>query len=111
MVSKLTRVLGHRVDGALDSLDSDSLVSALRRRSHEIEGKEVVTEGGEKIGEVSDLFIGDSGDVLGHEIKSGFVKDLMGRKFLPVEKVWSSGGDAIIAADAGLPIVEDVTLR
>jgi hypothetical protein len=49
--------------------------------------------------------------VLGYEIKSGFAKDLMGRKFLPVAKLRSSGGDAIIAADAGLPSVDVVARR
>ena len=110
-MASVAEVVAVRGDGALGGLDCDPLVSALRRRSHEVEGKEVITEGGEKIGEVSDLFIGDSGDVLGYEIKSGFVKDLMGRKFVPVEKVRSSGGDAIIAADAGLPSEDVVAHR
>ena len=110
-VASVADVVAVRGDGALGGLDSDPLVSALRRRSHEIEGKEVITEGGEKIGEAFDLFIGDSGDLLGYEIKSGFVKDLMGRKFVPVEKVRSSGGDAIIAVDAGLPSADVVARR
>lgn len=61
-------------------------MSALRRRSDEVEGKQIFTEGGEKIGEVSDLLV----DELGYEVKSGLVRDLMGREFLPIERVRSS---------------------
>lgn len=107
-VANVADVVAVRGEGTLGDLDSDPEVSAVRRRSHEVEGREVITEGGEKVGEVSDLFISDSGDMLGYEIKDGLVKDLMGRKFLPVEKVRSVGEDAIIAADAGLPSVPDV---
>lgn len=108
-VANVADVVAVRGGGELEGLGSDPEVSALRRRSHEVEGKEIITEGGEKVGEVSDLFVGDLGEVLGYEVKGGLVKDLMGRKFLPIEGVRSSGGDVIIiAADAGLPSVADV---
>ena len=110
-VANVADVVAVRGGGSLADLDSDPEVSALRRRSDVVEGKEIVTEGGEKIGEVSDLLVDDLGGVLGYEVKSGLVRDLMGRKFLPIEAVRSSGGDVVISADAGLPSVRDVARR
>ena len=110
-VANVADVVALRGGAAPHDLGSDPEVSELRRRSREAEGKEIVTEDGQKIGEVSDLFVGEGGEVLGYEVKSGLVKDLAGRKFLPVGKVRSSGGDAVIAADADLPAVNEVENR
>lgn len=107
-VANVADVVALRGGEAPQDLGSDPKVSELRRRSRKAEGKEIVTEDGEKVGEVSDLFIGERGEVLGYEVKSGLVRDLTGRKFLPIEKVRSSGGDAVIVADAELPSVNDV---
>lgn len=107
-VSNIADVVALRGGEAPHDLGSDPEVSELRRHSRKAEGKEIVTEDGEKVGEVSDLFIGERGEVLGYEVKSGLVKDLAGRKFLPIEKVRSSGEDAVVAADAELPSVNDV---
>lgn len=110
-VANVADVVAVRGGESLADLGSDPEVSALRRRSDVVEGKELVTEGGEKIGEVSDLLVDDLGGVLGYEVKSGLVRDLMGRKFLPIEGVRSSGGDVVIASSAGLPSVDDVVRR
>ena len=107
-VANVADVVALRGGEAPHDLGSDPEVSELRRRSDKAEGKEIVTEEGEKVGEVSDLFIGERGEVLGYEVKSGLVKDLTGRKFLPVEKVRSSGEDAVVATDAQLISVNDV---
>ena len=107
-VANVADVVALRGGEAPHDLGSDPEVSELRRCSDKAEGKEIVTEGGEKIGEVSDLFIGESGKVLGYEVKSGLVRDLTGRKFLPIEKVHSSGEDAVVATDAELPSVDDI---
>ena len=107
-VANVADVVAVRGGETLQDLGSDPEVSRLRRHSRKAEGKEIVTEGGEKVGEVSDLFIGERGEVLGYEVKSGLVKDLTGRKFLPIEKVRSSGEDAVVATDAQLPSVDDV---
>ena len=110
-VANVADVVALRGGAAPHDLGSDPEVSELRRRSREAEGKEIVTEDGQKVGEVSDLFIGERGEVLGYEVKSGLVKDLAGRKFLAVGKVRSSGGDAVIAVDADLPAVNEVENR
>lgn len=101
-VANVADVVAVRGGGALENLGSDPEVAALRRRSREVEGKEIITEEGEKVGEVSDLFVGDLGEVLAYEVKSGLVSDLMGRKFLPIEAVRSSGGDVVVASAARL---------
>ena len=110
-VANVADVVAVRGGESLGDLGSDPEVSALRQRSDVVEGKEIVTEGGEKIGEVSDLLVDDLGGVLGYEVKSGLVRDLMGRKFLLIKGVRSSRGDVVIAADAGLPSVNDVARR
>lgn len=63
-----------------------------------ITGAPIVTDTGERIGTVGDLFINDRGNVVGYEVKQGFVSDLTGRKFLLADQVQSVGKDAVIAA-------------
>ena len=92
-------------DGEHPDLNEDTEVAGLTRQSHQITGTDVVTEGGEKIGTVGDLFVDDGGAVIGYEVKQGL---LSGRDFLPVEKVRSAGRDAIIAEDNDLPSMKDV---
>lgn len=90
-------------------LGDDPEVKDLRgRKGRRITGTDVVSEGKEKIGAVADLFVDDSGRVIGYEVKRGLVGDLSSRRFLPVEKVRAAGEDAIIASDPALPSVKDV---
>ena len=77
----------------------DPEVEALREGGHQITGTEIVTEGGEKVGEVADTLIDDRGVVRAYEIKRGLVRDLVGRERVPAEDVVSSGRDAIIVRD------------
>lgn len=65
-----------------------------------ISGMPIMSDSGERIGSVGDLFIDDKGDVVGYEVKQGFMSDLGGRKFLFADDVQTVGRDAIIA-DAG----------
>ncbi|MGI9048558.1 MAG: PRC-barrel domain-containing protein [Rubrobacteraceae bacterium] len=104
LVSSIGDVIVVR-DSELVDLKEDTEVAGLSRQSHQITGTEIVTEGGEKIGAVSDLLVDDRGAVIGYEVKQGL---LGGRDFLPVEKVRSAGRDAIIAEDADLPSMKDV---
>lgn len=104
LVSSIGDVIVVR-DSELVDLKEDAEVAGLSRQSHQITGTDIVTEGGEKIGAVSDLLVDDRGAVIGYEIKQGL---LGGRDFLPVEKVRSAGRDAIIAEDADLPSMKDV---
>ena len=70
-----------------------------------ITGTAVVSDAGERIGTVGDLFINDAGDVMGYEIKQGFVS-LSGRKFLPADNIQAVGKDAIIASASDLQSVK-----
>jgi uncharacterized protein YrrD len=69
-------------------------------------GTTIISHGGERIGTVGDLFIDDAGNVVGYEVRQGFINDLSGRKFLPVESVEAVGKDAIIASGAELQSVK-----
>jgi len=92
---------------ALDKLGEDPQVAELHEKSHRITGTEIVTQGGEKIGEVRDLFVNKRGQVAGYEVSRGTISDMRGRKFLPIENVRASGKDTIIVSDAGLLSVEE----
>jgi uncharacterized protein YrrD len=67
-----------------------------------ISGMTIVSDSGERIGTVGDLFIDDKGEVVGYEVKQGFMSDLSGRKFLFADHVQTVGRDAIIADAASL---------
>lgn len=71
-----------------------------------ITGSPIMTESGERIGTVGDLYIDDTGRVIGYEVRQGFVSDLSGRKFLLADHVRTVGKDAIIANNADLTTVK-----
>lgn len=85
----------------------DPEVANLRKQAHRITDTNVITEGGEKIGTVSNLFVDERGRVVGYEVKQGLLKDLGGRKFLPMENVRGVGKDAIVAINSDLMSIKD----
>jgi uncharacterized protein YrrD len=92
---------------ALGKLGEDLEVADLRKKSHTITGTEIVTQEGEKIGEVRDIFVNERGRVGGYEVSRGMVSDLRGRKFLPMENVQAIGKDTIIVSNPDLlPVAE-----
>ena len=66
----------------------------------------IMTDAGERIGTVGDLFIDETGKVVGYEVKQGLVNDLAGRKFLSADSVKTVGKDAIIADTTDLTTVK-----
>ena len=48
---------------ALDRLREDPEVANLHKKSHTVTGTEIVTQEGEKIGEVRDIFVNERGQV------------------------------------------------
>ena len=92
---------------ALDKLGEDPEVADLHKKSHTITGTEIVTQEGEKIGEVRDIFVNERGRVGGYEIRRGMVSDLRGRKFLPMENVQAIGKDTIIVSNPDLLPVKE----
>lgn len=91
----------------LDKLREDPEMAHLHKKKHRITGTDIVTQEGEKIGEVRDLFINERGQVTGYEVSRGMVSDMRGRKFLPMENVRASGKDTIIVSDPDLVPVEE----
>ncbi len=83
-------------------VSEDPQVSALLKQDIRMTGTTIISDGGEKIGTVGDLFIDEAGQVVGYEVRQGFISDLSGRKFLPVDKVRAVGKDAIIADTSDL---------
>ena len=92
---------------ALDKLGEDPEVANLHKKKHRVTGTEIVTQEGEKIGEVRDVFVNERGRVGGYEVSRGIVSDLRGRKFLPIENVQAIGKDTIIASNPDLLSVEE----
>lgn len=91
----------------LHKLGEDSEVANLHKKKHRITGTDIVTQEGEKIGEVRDLFINERGQVGGYEVSRGMVSDMRGREFLPMENVRAIGKDTIIVSDPDLVPVEE----
>lgn len=94
-------------EAELTTLGDDPEVADLHKKGHKITGTDIVSEEGEKIGTVGDLFVNERGEVVGYEVSRGMISDLRGRKFLPIENIRAAGKDAIIASNPELLSVED----
>ncbi len=88
------------------AVKNDPEVAGLMEHPHRLTGTTMISESGERIGQVSDLFINDQGEVVGYEVKQGFISNLSGRKFLPIDAVQAVGSDAVIASGAPLTTVQ-----
>jgi uncharacterized protein YrrD len=106
-VASVGDVVVIRGEEALDKLGEDREVAELHKKSHTITGTEIVTQEGEKIGEVRDIFVNERGRVGGYEVSRGIVSDLRGRKFVPLENVQAIGKDTIIVSYPDLLPVEE----
>jgi uncharacterized protein YrrD len=106
-VASVGDVVVVRGEEALDKLGADREVADLHKKSHTITGTEIVTQEGEKIGEVRDVFVNERGRVGGYEVSRGMVSDLRGRKFLPIKNVQAISKDSIIVSNSDLLTVEE----
>jgi uncharacterized protein YrrD len=62
-----------------------------------LDGKQVTTDGGEKLGRVSDLYIDENGYITGYEISGGLFSDAFnGKRFLTAPIRVTMGQDVII---------------
>ncbi|HEY1015216.1 MAG TPA: PRC-barrel domain-containing protein [Herpetosiphonaceae bacterium] len=87
---------------ALIAAKDDPAISAELSGSSPLTGTTVISESGERIGEIGDLYLDERGNVTGYEVKQGLIRDLAGRKFLPIERVQTVGQDAVIAEQTDL---------
>jgi uncharacterized protein YrrD len=94
-------------EGTLNKLGEDLEVADLHKKRQSITGTEIVTQEGEKIGEVRDLFVNERGQVGGYEVSRGLVSDMRGRKFLPIRNIRAIGKDTIIVSNPDLLPVEE----
>jgi uncharacterized protein YrrD len=94
-------------EGTLNKLGEDPEVADLHKKRQNITGTEIVTQEGEKIGEVRDLFVNERGQVGGYEVSRGLVSDMRGRKFLPIRNIRTIGKDTIIVSNPDLLPVEE----
>ncbi len=94
---------------AITTVEQNSYLADLLRHPQRMTGTTLISTGGERIGTVGDLFINERGEVVGYEVKQGFMSDLAGRKFLPADTVETIGQDAIIAKDAVLTPLKEAT--
>lgn len=87
----------------------ESPLSIDGKRVSQIAGDLVLTEDGQNIGTLEDLFFnGATGKLLGYEVSTGLVGDLLsGRMTMPPEKVLTWGEEAIIADYNSLDRGED----
>lgn len=91
----------------LVAVSEDQEVADLIGQTNRITGTTIISDGGQQIGTIGDLFIDDQGTIVGYEVKQGFFTDLRGRKFLPVNNVHTVGKDALIATEAELGTVKE----
>lgn len=90
-ISDVVMVTGdHPVEKASDSPDLAEQLKADVR----LTGLPIMSDSGERIGTIGDLYINDAGEVVGYEVKQGF---LSSNKFLFADHVQSIGKDAMIA--------------
>ncbi len=87
----------------------DAEVSDLINQDTRITGTTIISDGGERIGTVGDVYIDDAGEVVGYEVSQGLMNDWSGRKFLTADQVQAVGKDAIIANTSDLKSVEQAT--
>jgi uncharacterized protein YrrD len=93
--------------GTLSKLGEDPEVADLHKKRQSITGTEIVTQEGEKVGEVRDLFVNERGQVGGYEVSRGLVSDMRGRKFLPIKNIRAIGKDTIIVSNPDLLPIEE----
>lgn len=81
-------------------LKDDPQVREMATRETVLSGTHVLSQDGQQIGTLADMFIDEtSGRVVGYEVSGGFFADtLRGKKFLPAPPGLSIGHDAAIAS-------------
>jgi sporulation protein YlmC with PRC-barrel domain len=91
------------VDGSAGVVpaSSDARVNEILGRKGTLLGSTVVSEGGEELGTVADLYFEEvTGRVVGYEVSGGRLRDVTaGSSFLPFESIRTVGEDIVVATD------------
>lgn len=79
----------------------DNAAAATENKTSRLAGVPVLTAEGNSLGTLEDLiFTNTEGELLGYEISSGLVGDLVsGRNVLPLDAILTWGEDAVIVSD------------
>ncbi|MGQ9554215.1 MAG: PRC-barrel domain-containing protein [Anaerolineae bacterium] len=78
-------------------LGEEQAVRATARASTNVIRTQVITTEGRRLGEVSDIFLDDKGNVLGYQLSHSIIRDaLRGKPFVPVAAVCAVGEDAVL---------------
>ncbi len=93
------------IDPPLPNLKDDVEVSELAKNAHRITGTSVISDKGEQLGSIGDIFVNEQGQVIGYEVKQGM---LHSNRYLAIENVQATGRDAIISRITELPRVKDL---
>lgn len=88
-------VLVHGEGPVITTANAPEIASEISQDAR-ITGTTIMSDTGERLGTVGDLFIDDAGQVVGFEVKQGFL-GISGAKFLPAAQVQAVGKDAVIA--------------
>ena len=87
---------------------SDPHVAEILDRKGSVLGTRVVTEEGEDLGRIADMYFDEtSGRITGYEVSGGLLGDVMrGTSYLPFEHIRVIGRDAVIASGEAQAIVD-----
>jgi uncharacterized protein YrrD len=89
--------------------EQDERIKAVIKSHNTIKGKKVMTESGEFLGSVSDIFFNEtSGEIVGYEVSGGMFSDAYsGKSFLPAPKTLTIGADVVFVPDDVAQLMEE----
>jgi len=87
---------------------SDPRVHEILERRGTLLGSRVITDGGEELGTIADLYFDEtSGRISGYEVSGGFLGDATrGSSYLPFTDIRTIGTDVVIATDEAREILD-----
>lgn len=93
----------------LVAASEEPAVEAVLEQYQKLVGLKVVTESGEDLGTIKDLYLNDqTGTIEGYEVSGGLAKDMKdGRAFLPAPKTLTIGKDVVIVPDEAAQLLNE----
>jgi len=84
-------------DQSIQKVHADAIIAESYDARHTIDGKQITTDQGEKVGNVSDMYLDDSGYVSAFEVSGGLFADALGgKRYLAMPSLLKVGEDVII---------------